>query len=403
MAHSRHKLIYIIILSTIFGLLSGLVGAIVTRVYILEDEFNFPLYGEISLNQKDLSQNLVIRNPRKVIVEQNTKVFEATKSVENSILAIYKKKVINEEKEVANEITENNLFDIDKMYKVSEILGQSFVITSDGWLVSVFAPKELTQTLSDEKMLEVKEKVINEYVVIANDKQIYNVKDIVIDPFSGFVFWQIEANDLLVKKFVSGDDVRRGQSVIAINGNNDILQSTIQNFSDNTNGLVKSSDNYEKVIVLNDVLENLFYGAYLIDLNGDLVALISREGKISSIENYIPFVNRLLNDNVINKVEFGVNYIDLNEMISVDTNVLYEQGIMIYPDNTGVSVKKNSIAELAGFEEYDIILSVNGIILEEKNDFAEVLSKYFEGDELNIIFIRDKEEMDMKVVLTEAM
>ena len=75
MSQSNNKIIYIVIISTIFGLASGVIGSMVSRVYVLEKAFNIPLLGYSYLDS-DKTGNLVIQGARKVVIEQNAKVEE---------------------------------------------------------------------------------------------------------------------------------------------------------------------------------------------------------------------------------------------------------------------------------------------------------------------------------------
>ena len=157
MTKMKSKFLVIIILSTIFGLASGMVGTLLTRVYILEESFNVPFYGEIDLSgARYAGLSLVISNPKKVVVEQNSKVIETVRSAKNSIVGIFKKKEVIKSLEGVKK-----KFNIDDYYQIDDRIAQGLIITSDGWIISSYVPQELKRLthLSDELQAETKEKV----------------------------------------------------------------------------------------------------------------------------------------------------------------------------------------------------------------------------------------------------
>ena len=389
MEKTNNKIILIVVLATIFGMLSGLVGTVIARVYVLEKAFNVPLMGEINLSGNYFGQQgLVIRGAKKVIVEQNTKVLETINSADNSIVAIFEKKQSIDEKQ------DNNIKNIiESAYNLKDEVGQGLVITSDGWIISSYAPK----AYSNDIATKTKESIISDYVIIDNNKEIYSIEKIILDTVTGHSFWKIQANDLPVKVFVEAKNIHNGQMVLAVNWNGSSFLSTIVEKNKDDKKLYKTSDNFFNKIKLADDPGSDFYGSFVFNLNSDLIALIGNKGEIKLISDFAPCIDCLLGDEKIKYPELGINYLDLSDFVFSDGDI--DKGALIYADETGTAVKKGSLAEKAGLKTGDIILSINNILLDEKNKLENIFKSFSVKDEILIKYLRDNKEFEIEIIL----
>ena len=390
MEKTNNKIILIVVLATIFGMLSGLVGAVIARVYILEKAFNIPLFGEINLSGDMLgSQRLIIRNAKKVIVEQNTKVQETINSAGDSIVAIFEKK------KITNEKPDKNIKNIiDSAYNLKNEIAQGLIITSDGWIISGYAPKEYNNDIATK----TRESIIDGYVIIDGNKKIYSVENIILDTTANYSFWKIKADDLPVKAFVETDNIHNGQLVLAVNWSGSSFVSTIVEKNEEDEKFYKTSDDFVNKIKLSTVLDSDFFGSFIFNLNSGLVALINDEGEIRLISDFMPCINCLLDEREIKYPELGINYLDLSEFL-FDSKNIAGKGALLYPDEKGVAVKTGSPAEKIKLKGGDIILSINDILIDEKNKLENIMKKFFVDDEILIKYLRDGKEFEVKIQL----
>ena len=388
------KILGIIVLSTIFGLGSGMVGTLLTRVYVLEDSFKVPLYGEINLSGSQYNgSNLVINNAKKVVVEQDTKVADTIKSAEASIVGIFDKK------EIAKNQDANNELNISKYYQSSDRIAQGLIITSDGWILSNFIPQELKSSQTkDVVSVKVKEKVISLFVIITNDNKIYPIDDIIIDNSATHSFLHVKETGFPVKSFVTKNDVTNGKMIVGVNWDKNITLSTILNVKRLNNALVQSSDDFMEQIILSEDVSKKFDQGFYFDLNGNLVALTDLDGTITPIYSYLSCINCLLNKKAITRPSLGVNYIDLSKLITGDVNKKLA-GALIAKDSHGISVMKDGVADKAGFLAGDIITAINGTPIDEVNDLAQMVSSYPVGTDIIIDFERNGGKFSVTVKL----
>ena len=399
---NKNGIMVVIILAVIFGLVSGVVGELIARVYIFENAFNIPFFGEINFSNNNYGgSSLIIRDAKKVVVEQDTKVNETINSLGGSIVGIFKKIATTspvQTAETGKEILAE--FKISDSYQIKNELAQGFIITSDGWIITDYVLQELQQLSGQpEKIVKkAKENIFNKYVVITRDKEIYSVDNIVFDKLSFYSFWHIKASDLPVRKFALENEIHNGQLAIAVNWDDWAWLTTIIGQSKKEASLVQSSDENYREIILDQNPPKEFRGSYLFNLGGDLVGLINQEGKVEPISNYIPIVNSLLKNKEIKRASLGVNYIDLSRLVSVESGDS-SKGALIYKNNKAVAVVKDSPADLAGLKENDIIISVNDTELDQNNNLSSVVSQYFPGDKVDIVYLRGDEEKKVKVKL----
>lgn len=386
----KHKVIVVVVLSTIFGLFGGLVGAIATRFYLLEKAFNIPLFSEISLGGYGASgSNLIIRDAKKVIVEQNTKAIEVAESTGNSIVGIFKKIKLQEEG--------LKIFKPQNFYNVHDELGQGFIITSDGWIMTDFIPSELQYAYTEK----VKKNTLDNYVVMLKDKKIHSVDDIIIDKKTGYSFWHVGVNDLPVRGFVAKDDIHNGKLVIAVNWDGFTWMTTLTGMKTDSISSVKSSEDLNGEIILEQTVPEDFWSSFLFDFNGNILAVINKDGVARSIYSYMSCVDCLLNNKSLTRPVLGINYIELYKMVEPESDKMFNfrEGIMIYKDKTGIAVIPKSPAEKAGLMVGDILISVNGIKINKENTLPYLISRYMVGDKIEIEYTREGKSGKAEVVL----
>lgn len=402
MSKGKYTILHIIIWATIFGLASGVVGAIVARVYILESALNLPLFGEIDFSDARLGgSSLVISGAKKVVVEQNDKVTETLNAVKSSIVGIYEKKSTSSAALIGNTI---DLDHLEGLYSLHEALGQALVITSDGWMVTSYTPPELNTVRSVNKHLatttDLNKKIAEKYAILTKNGEVYNVDSIIIDPKTSYSFWHFDAEGLPVKKFISREDVANGDLVISVNWQEWTWISSIVDKDNFEHSKIKDSDAVEASFLLEEEPGKDFYGSFLFNLNGEVLAMIDQEGEIKPIYNYTSCIACLLLNKEIRRASLGVYYVDLSQYIGFNSNKI-SGGALIAKNTAGVAVKKGSPAAKAGLMEGDVIYSVNKIDLSKDLSLSVLINRYQVGDELEIEYERNGEMGTMSVVLGE--
>ncbi len=79
----------------------------------------------------------------------------------------------------------------------------------------------------------------------------------------------------------------------------------------------------------------------------------------------------------------------------------YLSGALVYKNKQGIAVVKNSAAESAGLKEGDIIISIDGVKINQDNDLADMIQRHIAGDKIRISYARAGKTYDVEIVLGE--
>lgn len=368
----NNKFIAIIILSTLFGLSGGIAGGLWARNY-LNGEFSM-LNNELNLSQGALGQqNFVIREAKKVVVEQNDKISETITTSQDAIVGIFKKAEIAKTKKQSS----------PDLYFIKNEAGQGLILTSDGWVITNYKIDKPEN-----------------YVVIANDKKIYEIDKYYIDKNTSFNLIHINSRNLAVKNLLSRTDIKNGSLIVAVNWEGEGFATAILNnfyISPKENNIYASDGAIDKIKIINNLGEK-FKGAPVFDLAGNIIGISLGNDQIEPIYHFARSAESIVKFNQIKRPALGINYLDL----SLTANSQYgDKGIIIQKDSQNIAISKGSSAELSGLKEGDLITALDDISLDNSNNINAILNNYLPGEQVNIVFIRNKEKKEIMVKLGE--
>ncbi len=383
MINSKGSNLSIIILSFIFGLAGGITGYLVFRIYFGQDLFGIPLGGEIDLSYGGYKgQSIIINEPKKVVVDQNTKAAETISAVKNSLVGIFAKKESAQKNSAGK-------FSPDSYYQTDKEIAQGFILTSDGWILTNFKPENLN------------------YVIITADRKIYQIDKIAEDVLTPFYFLHVSAKDFPVRRIAGRGETQNGQLVLAVNWDGSAKFDSVAESSDRGEGIFYSSDILSGQIKLADPLEDKFKNSFIFNLSGDIVGLTDKNGLIRPLSQFNSAISSLLKNKIVKKPNLGLNYVDLSKLAGENLSVFFTnnissaKGALIYKNESGVAVVKGSAANQAGLREGDIIISVEGKEISGFDSLEEIIQDYAAGETVNIVYLRDKEKMEADVKLGE--
>jgi hypothetical protein len=379
----KSRTIILLFFVVILALLAGIVGELAGRIYLFDNDYNMPFFGNISFTDGNYNgANLAIIGAKKVVVEQNVKVAEAANSLSNDLVGIFKKI-----KKTGTE--DDSQFNINEYYKVSQPAGTGLIITSDGWVITDI----LSQNLKANSIL-------SGYVIITKDRQIYEIDKIVDDPATDFSFIHAKgAKDFFVLPFAERAGIQNGQLAVAVNWLGESRLISVVGLESSVDS-IKASEDVSPSLILAGAENKALAGSAIVDLSGNIVALADKQGEAESIINFQSAIRGLLKNGDVKRSFFGANYINLS--LFAKENNKYKKGAIISKDVNGTSVVKGSPAEKAGLKEGDIITQIDNIEINENNDLADIIMGYLPGDRINISYLREGEKKDTGVELAEA-
>jgi serine protease Do len=256
-----------------------------------------------------------------------------------------------------------------------------------------------------------------EYTVITNDGEKYEAEVLARDPFNDMAILKIQATNLPEIKLGDSDQIKLGQTVIAI-GNalgeyrNTVTKGVISGISRR----VVAGDNYGRSEVLEDVIQTDAAinfgnsGGPLINLQGEVIGIntaISSQGQLIGfaipINQAKQVINSVKEHGRIVRPFLGVRYMVVNKEIAAKNNLPYDYGALIIKgeNSTELAVIPGSPANKAGLEENDIILEIEGKKITQNNSLAKEIQQYQPGDEINLKVYHRGEEKEITAILEE--
>lgn len=150
-------------------------------------------------------------------------------------------------------------------------------------------------------------------------------------------------------------------------------------------------------------------GGPLCNIKGEVIGINSLKisgdgaegmGFAIPIENALEVANKLEIEGHIDRPSIGVSLTD------IDNTILTEIGINVPDINYGAvitNVKSNSDAATAGLKKGDVITKINNTVVKTAPHFRYLLYKNKLNDEITIEYIRNSNNEETKVVLTDIL
>ena len=356
----------VVILSIIFGFAAGVVGQIVSDVYI------DPYDQDILLNTGTSYPELIpeLRPVKRFLgIEQDFEVSASIDRVATALVGIYQEK--------------NSLTNIlNQIYLPSDLVANGFILTADGWVVTY---------LNDFN--------VDDLVVVYNN-QVFDITEQVIDDVTGISFLKISANNLPVVVLGDSEEAALGQLEVVINDINQAVVTNIKSLDyasyDSAASFVLSSEDYNEMILLADNLEDNYVGSPLINLAGEVVGVVAGDNTVIPINQFRFLIVDVLRNSLVRRSYLGVSYVDLAKTTGLKEEAIQglTRGALIY-QNPG----RNTPAFIAGLKEDDVILSVDGQLINSENSLTELIQQYQPGDEVFLEISRDGQVITLSVVL----
>lgn len=271
--------------------------------------------------------------------------------------------------------------------------GSGFILTKDGYILTNFHVIAQSDSIT----------------VSTNDGQDYVAKLVGYDKSTDIALLKVEAEDLQPVVIGDSDQMRVGDDVLAIG--NPLGELTFSM----TSGIVSALD--REITVEGGVMMDLIQtdaainsgnsGGALFNAYGEVIGITNAKysssgfGRQASVDNIgfaIPMnnvrglVESLIEKGFIAKPYIGITIADVTP--DMKAYGLPEGAVIHY-------VEPGSPASEAGLERMDIVTSVNGITLKNRNELIDIVRKSKSGDELELEVFRKGEKVQVTVVVSE--
>jgi serine protease Do len=282
--------------------------------------------------------------------------------------------------------------------------GSGFFVSSDGLIVT-------NKHVVDQKNAE--------YTVFTNDGKKHIAKVVARDPVLDIALIKIEGSSFPFLSLGNSDSLEVGQSVIAI-GNalgeyrNTVSVGVVSGLARSITAGDMSSGNSEvldHVIQTDAAINPGNSGGPLLNLAGEVIGVnvAIAEGSqnvgfalpINSVKGAIESVKQT---GKIIRPYLGVRYVAIDAAMKDKNNLTVDYGVLVKAGATAsdLAVIPGSPADKAGIVENDIILEIDGIKLDDKNNPASIIREKTVGQVINLKILHKGTEKIVPVTLEAA-
>ncbi len=271
--------------------------------------------------------------------------------------------------------------------------GSGWILDSDGIIVTNNHVVEGANTIS----------------VSLDDGSTYdvNAKSVFTDSLNDLAVLKIDAQNLPALKIGDSSKMRVGDWVIAI-GN--ALGQGIRA----TEGIVSRKDvtlPVDQGQSLYDLIETTAAinpgnsGGPLVNLAGEVIGITSAKiasvgvegmGYAISIETAVPIIEQLIKNGYVIRPWLGVGLYTVDQFAAMRYNLKVDKGVLI------TQVVLNSPAAVAGLQQGDVIVSIDGKATDDVGTLTVILNSYQIGQKIEIAYWRGGTQLTAQATLAET-
>ncbi len=279
--------------------------------------------------------------------------------------------------------------------------GTGFFVSTDGYIVT------------NHHVIDVPNAKL---FVVTNDGKELEASLVDTDPALDLSILHVQGSGFKAVTLGDSDKIRIGQTAIAVGNTlsefrNTVTKGVISGINRHvTAGVsVNSSEVIEKAIQTDAAINPGNSGGPLINLLGEVIGIntaVSFDGQAVAFAIPINQAKRAIEDvkatGKILRPWLGIHYVLVEPPKIKDASSISFTLAALVTKDTGVNepaVLKDGPAENAGIKEGDLILSVDGTFFTQGNAIAELLSAHRPGDQVKMVYLRDKKTVETIVTL----
>jgi S1-C subfamily serine protease len=235
-----------------------------------------------------------------------------------------------------------------------------------------------------------------------------------IDTLTDLAIVKVDASGLPTAPIGKSADIRVGQLAIAIGSPLGTYTSTV------TTGIISATGRTVQVSA-EDRLTNLIQtdaainpgnsGGPLLDAAGTVIGIntaVERDstgiGFAIPIDIARPIMQQALMGQELARPYVGIRYQAIDAKLKAEENLAVDYGALIGPatDTNGAelpAITPNSPAEAAGLRDGDIVLAIEGQIIDAEHPLDAVLTSFAPGQQVRMTVLRGSDEMEVNITL----
>ncbi|MBU0614454.1 PDZ domain-containing protein [Patescibacteria group bacterium] len=250
-------------------------------------------------------------------------------------------------------------------------LGSGAIVTNDGWIafhsdaLGAYGASQLDVWIGEER---------------------YEIQDIVLDLLSDCAMVKIDASNLRSVAFGDSQAVESGRYLFSTQNSESIFAVHV----DSTMHLPESLAQPAEVFTHGWQLRSSVWPSALFNASGEFVGVASNLQAVP-LEHSYAFLQSVLRQGIVQHASIGCTVVEMQDVLNVSADV----GVV------GAYITKvgNGPAKQAGLQTGDIILGINGRLVDSRQTLAEVLTQFSAGDLVTIQIMRLEEKLEIELIL----
>lgn len=279
--------------------------------------------------------------------------------------------------------------------------GSGFVVSADGLVLTN------KHVVSDEKA---------DYTVVLNDGSKHPAKVLARDPVKDIAIVKIEGANLAFLSLGKNDEVKIGQTVVAIGNalgqfSNTVSKGVVSGMSRSiVAGDGYSSEQLTGVLQTDAAINQGNSGGPLLNLKGEVIGMNTAVATNAQNIGFAIPADELRGDlERIQKGEsivypfLGVRFTMIDAEIAKANNLPVQNGALVLrgENRTDLAVVPGGPADKAGLVENDIILKINDLELNSQNSLNDVIARFKPNEKVTLTILHKGSQQKVGVTLGE--
>ncbi|WP_069130837.1 trypsin-like peptidase domain-containing protein [Rhodohalobacter halophilus] len=275
-----------------------------------------------------------------------------------------------------------------------QTVGSGVLISSDGYI------------LTNNHVIE--DAIRNGITVTLDDKRTFDARVVGGDPSTDLAVLKIDGDNLPAATIGNSDRLEVGEWVLAV-GNPFRLRSTVTagiiSALSRDVQIIENARRIESFIQTDAAINRGNSGGALVNTSGEVIgintAIATQNGNYQGYGFAVPSnlalkVSRdLIEFGEVKRGKLGVSIQSVNDRMARRAGLENISGVMV------MSIERESAADKAGLRQNDIVLEVNGEMVNESNQLQEKVAMYRPNEEVSLTIWRNNEIIQKSVLLDE--
>ena len=276
--------------------------------------------------------------------------------------------------------------------RLQQSLGSGVVVSTDGYVLTN------NHVIGDER---------SEVAVTLSDKRELRAKIVGVDAATDLAVLKIEARNLPVLAWGDSTKLKVAEWVLAVGNPFGVLNQTVTLGIVSATGRSLEGSMYEDFIQTDASINQGNSGGALINARGELIgintAIFSQTGGYQGVGFAVPsnlakhVMSELITHGQVRRGDIsGVDLYPMTARIAQELNAPNAKGVFVYD----ISARADAYA--AGVRQYDIIVSFNGVVIEDPTHFMRMLADSPIGGTVTLGLLRNGRSLSAKVPVVQT-